>query len=309
MIRHAILGCCLLLPVPAGAAAVGRQVALQDGRAVYLVCDGTAQPGRPTIVLVSGYHDSADVWTEPVALALLPEAAGPPVLPALAKNHRVCAYDRPGTLRYRDGLPLTERSTPVPQPRAVRALADELHGVLVASGEPGPYLLVGHSLGGLLSFAFGRAYPADTAGLVLVDALSPDVRSRLGLRWPLYRGILDPSRGAQPIAAFGDPASEVVDLDASFDEVEALPPLVPMPVAVLTKTEPFALPPDAVPQGITAAEIDAAYAAAQDVFVRASPTTPQIFATGSEHYIALSQPDLVVQAAVLVFDRIVAAAR
>ena len=83
------------------------------GRNVYLTCRGPVVAGAPTIVLISGYHDSSDAWTETTALDLLTPAIGPPVLPALAKSHRVCAYDRPGTIRYIDGAPLTDRSTPV----------------------------------------------------------------------------------------------------------------------------------------------------------------------------------------------------
>lgn len=305
--RGKVAACVLgLLAAGAALAAEGRQVALGVGREVYLICDGAVEAGQPTIVMVSGYHDSADPWIEPAALELLPQAAGPPVMPALARDHHVCAYDRPGTLRYIEGVPLTERSTPVGQPRTVRDLGVELREVLAEGGVPGPYLLVGHSLGGAVSFYFGRAYPEETAGIVFVDALNPDVRRRLGPRWPLYRDILDPAQGAQPVAAFRDAASESVDLDASFDQIEALPPLRPMPLAVLTKTEPFRLPPEAIPAGITGPEIDAAYVAAQQGFVRAAPSTPQILATGSEHYIQLSQPDLVAQATVLVFDRIVA---
>ncbi|MDT5106016.1 MAG: hypothetical protein QOI25_3529, partial [Mycobacterium sp.] len=83
------------------------------GRSVYLTCHGTAEAGEPTVVLISGYHDSSDVWTESDVLGLIGSATGPPVFPALSAAHRVCAYDRPGTLRYVDGTPLTDRSTPV----------------------------------------------------------------------------------------------------------------------------------------------------------------------------------------------------
>jgi hypothetical protein len=54
-------------------------------------------------VLISGYHDSSDVWTSSDVLALIGTAFGPPVFPALSSAHRVCAYDRPGKLRYVDG--------------------------------------------------------------------------------------------------------------------------------------------------------------------------------------------------------------
>lgn len=293
----------LLVAAPAFGAEAGRQVTLASGRQIYLVCDGEAQPGEPVVVLVSGYHDSADPWLDPSDLSLLPGAAGPPVMPALAADHRVCAYDRPGTIRYVEGLPLTARSAPVPQPRTVADLAAELRDVLAAGRIPAPFVLVGHSLGGTICEQFGRSYPNDTAGIVFVDALSSSVRDALGAKWPLYLSILSPARDLQPMPSLRAPESEVIDLDASFDALEALPPLRPIPLAVLTKTEPFRLSPGAVPAGITAQEIDAAFVAAQQVFVRQSPTTPQILAAGSEHYIQLSQPDLVAEAVRLVLLR------
>ena len=84
-----------------------------------------------------------------------------------------------------------------------------------------------------------------------------------------------------------------------------------MPLAVLTKTEPFQLPSGfTLPADITSeswAAIDTAFGNAQRYFVELVPTTPQVFATGSEHNIQASEPDLVVNATRLVTSR--AAAR
>ena len=85
----------------------------------------TDRAGVPTVVLVSGYRDSADVWTESALLSLLPGAVGPPVFEALARSTRVCAYDRPGTVRYIDQGPLTDRTSPVEQPRTAGDLVVE----------------------------------------------------------------------------------------------------------------------------------------------------------------------------------------
>ena len=115
------------------ASLIARKVPVGD-RELYLVCACSARPGDPSVILLSGYHNSSDPWTESDALSLLPEASGPPVLQGLARDHLVCAYDRPGTLRYVTGFPLTARSTAVAQPRTVRELATELHALLMASG-------------------------------------------------------------------------------------------------------------------------------------------------------------------------------
>jgi hypothetical protein len=85
------------------------------------------------------------------------------------------------------------------------------------------------------------------------------------------------------------PESEQVDIHASIDQVRQAPPLPPMPLAVLTKTEPFQLPPGfTLPADITSeswAAIDTAFGNAQRYFVELMPTTPRVFATGSEHNI------------------------
>jgi pimeloyl-ACP methyl ester carboxylesterase len=287
------------------ASLIAREVSVAD-RELYLVCAGSARPGEPSVILISGYHDSSDPWTESDALSLLPEASGPPALQGLARDHLACAYDRPGTLRYVTGFPLTTRSTPVAQPRTVRELAAELHSLLVAAPVPRPYLLVGHSLGGLIGLAFALSYPADVRGLVFVDSFSPTVPERLRGLWPLYRGVLNPPAEKQTISSLRSAASETVDIDASIDQVLSSRPLAPIPIAVLTKTEPFRIAPSSLPAGITLVDIDRAYESAQHYFVALSPTTPHVMATGSGHYIQLSQPDLVIKATELVISRALA---
>jgi pimeloyl-ACP methyl ester carboxylesterase len=272
------------------------------GRTVYLTCRGTAAAGEPTVVLISGYHDSSDVWTASDVLDLVGPATGPPVFTAVAAVHRVCAYDRPGTLRYVDGTPLTERSTPVSQPRTVGDLVAELHDALGAAGVPGPYVVVGHSLGGLIARAYAQTHADQVRGVVFVDAFSASIPALFGSRWPIYRDLaLNPPVDQMPVQSMRQPESERVELDASVAEVLAGPAFPDVPVAVLTKTEPFAgLKP--LP-GLPADETNRLYERAQDELVALSPDTPQAFATGSDHYIQFSQPDLVVAATELIERR------
>jgi pimeloyl-ACP methyl ester carboxylesterase len=272
------------------------------GRNVFMTCNGSAAPGAPTIILVSGYHDSSDVWTQADALDLLTPAVGPPVFPALAVSHRVCAYDRPGTLRYVDGTPLTDRSTPVPQPRTVRALVAELHDVLAAAGIMAPYIVVGHSLGGLIARAYAQTHADQVRGVVFVDAFSATIPAVFGSRWPIYRdqGLNRPV-DQLPVPSMRDPDSERVDFDASVAEVLGGPSFPKVPAAVLTKTASFAgltsFP------GLSADDLNRLYEKAQDALVALAPNTPHVIATGSEHCIQCSQPDLVVQATELVAAR------
>ena len=283
-----------------------RQFDMGAGRKLFLECRGAAPAGYPTVVLISGYYGSSDTWTEREALELSPLAVGPAVLPGLARENRVCAYDRPGTLRAMADAPLTDRSTPVAQPRTVRDLVSELHGLLSAAQVPTPYILVGHSLGGLIELLYARTYSSDVRGIVFVDALSPTLPIQLGALWPLYLRVLNPPLQDQPVPSMRQPESEQVDIEASIDQVRQAPPLAPIPLAVLTRTEPFQLQPGSLPAGITSeswAAIDTAFVNAQRYFVELVPTTPQVFATGSEHNIELSQPDLVINATRLVIGR------
>jgi pimeloyl-ACP methyl ester carboxylesterase len=87
-----------------------------------------------------------------------------------AKGLRSIAYDRAGM-----GL-----SEPGPHPRDGCASNADLLALLEALGEPGPYLLVGHSMGGLMVRLFALTFPEKVLGLVLVDAMTPDVLSLPG---------------------------------------------------------------------------------------------------------------------------------
>src|SRR5882724_6608879 len=131
----------------------GGLVDIGGGRKIYLKCQGT---GSPAVVLVGGRMASADDWS-------VADKSAPAVFPQVAKFTRVCAYDRPGT-------PVGEkpsRSDPVPQPTTAKDAVADLHALLSAAGETGPYVLVGHSYGGLVVKLYARTYPKDVAGLVL----------------------------------------------------------------------------------------------------------------------------------------------
>jgi pimeloyl-ACP methyl ester carboxylesterase len=136
------------------------------GRSLYLECHGT---GSPTVILEAGYRASARFWT---ADLLHPDASRQMVLPAVAELTRVCAYDRPGTYAEIDGEILPSRSDAITQPRTSMEVVEELHALLQAAEIPGPYVLAGHSLGGLFARLYASTYPNEVVGLVLVDAYS-----------------------------------------------------------------------------------------------------------------------------------------
>ena len=122
------------------------------GYRLHLYCTGA---GGPTLVLDSGLGGPALQW------ALVQQA--------LQQDTRVCAYDRAG-------LGWSEAG---PAPRTSLQMARELHTLLHAAGEPGPYVLVGHSLGAFTVRLFAHEYPLETAGLVLVAGGSENDNARM----------------------------------------------------------------------------------------------------------------------------------
>lgn len=268
-------------------------VRLGNGRTVYLHCEGT---GSPTIVLESGYHDNAQLWSEAEPT---PPAAGPAVLPGLARTNRVCAYDRPGTLDYSKQPPtITTRSSAVPMPRSAADVVADLHATLAKARIRSPYVLVAHSLGGLFALLYARTHPSQVQGLVLVDAFAPTVPALFGENWPAYRSVL-----TKPGTSEDDkPGFEMIDVDRSVAQLSATPPLRPgLPLVVISKTEPFPLPPDV--SGFTPEQLEQVWTQAQDQLTALEPDTPHVVATGSDHYVQVRQPDVVIAAARLVIHR------
>jgi pimeloyl-ACP methyl ester carboxylesterase len=266
-------------------------IEIGNGRHLYLECHGK---GGPTIILESGYHNSSDPWSQSEAAT---PAVGPAVLPALAGGHRVCAYDRPGTLRYADPPSVTDRSSPVAMPRTAQDVVGDLHALLAAAHVPGPYVLVGHSLGGLFARLYAQTYPDQVRAIMFVDAFPVEIPSLMGSDWATYRQALD-----EPLPQFtNSPAFEVIDIDKSVAQVAAAPAFPPIPTIVLTRTEPFLIPPT-VPaeQG---AKLEQVWQQATSDLVALRPQAPHIIATGSDHFIQIHQPDLVVAGVDLAMQR------
>lgn len=304
MRRLASLALCLLIgssalavrgAVAADASEVGARpdvaglVDAGGGRRLFLECRGR---GGPTVVLESGYRSRADVWSDPAMLAA--GAGGTPVLPGIGEFTRVCAYDRPGTATVVGGKIVPSRSDPVPMPRTPRAIVDDLHALLRAAGEPGPYVIAGHSIGGLLARLYASTYPDEVAGLVLVDAASERMRAHLPrARWAAYERFVE--RPPPPLDRYPD--LERVDVDVATDEMlraAAAQPLRPVPLVVLSKGRPFGLPSRA--PGFTAAAVERAWRQAQDGLPELSPCAGHVIAASSDHDIQFHQPRLVVEA-------------
>lgn len=276
------LGGCGAHPGPSPAAGdFAGAVEIGKGRYLFLACRGK---GGPTVILESGYHNSSDPWSQSDAAA---PAVGPAVLPALAADHRVCAYDRPGTLRATDPPTLTDRSSPVPMPRTAQDVVEDLHALLAAAHVPGPYVLAGHSLGGLFARLYAQTHPDQVRAVVFVDAFPVEIPGLMGSDWPAYRQMLN-----RPLPQFANATTfEEIDIDRSVEQVTAAPAFPAVPTVVLTRTEPFAIPPEVPPE--RGAELEQAWRDATSALIALRPQTPHLIATGSDHFVQVHQPDLV----------------
>ena len=120
--------------------------------AIHLNCVGS---GSPTVVFEADLDQYGSLsWV--------------PVQEAIGKITRACSYDRAGILW----------SEPGPLPRDGETIARELHTVLDAAGEEGPYLLVGHAFGGAYVRIFAGKYPDDMCGMVLMELSHPEMLTR-----------------------------------------------------------------------------------------------------------------------------------
>jgi pimeloyl-ACP methyl ester carboxylesterase len=181
-----------------------------------LVCFGT---GSPTVVLEAGWCDDWMTWSA--------------ILPKMRSHTRVCAYDRAG-------VGASDSQTGL---RTSEQMAEQLHTLLTSANVPGPYLVVGHSIGGMNMLVFADRYPNEVVGVVLIDSPHPD-------QWKQWSALLPTPAPNEP-AGLGDfrkglvfPSPEdpnypePMDWDATLAQVRAVKSLGNIPLAVLVATDP-----------------------------------------------------------------------
>ncbi len=204
----------------------------------------------PTVVLEAGQGLGMRSWDQ--------------VAPRLARCARVVVYDRAGI-----GV-----SPPRPDASAVKAdeAADALADLLRAIHAPPPYILVGHSLGGLYVQSFARRHPRDIAAVVLVDATSP-------LEPP---GVFV---STTPFPPGSIAAAEEAGVAPSQADLLAGPPFPAVPLVVLAATD----------HGDTA-EREALWLQVQARTAALSPKGRLEVVEGSGHFIQDDRPEAVVDA-------------
>ncbi len=261
-----------------------RMVEISNGHKLYLECHGT---GSPTVILESGLRTRGDNWSR-VDLLSHP---GAPVLPEVAKLARVCTYDRPGTTLNPGEV---SRSDPASMPRTALDVVHDLHALLRAADILGPYVLVGHSFGGLFVRLYSALYPQEVSGLVLVDALAEQIKPLFKpADWKIFLGL-----NSGPLPGFENyTALETIDFDASIDlmiKAEKSAPAGNIPVVILIRGLFVELPPTAPAK--FGHILERAWRKSEDQLAEAVPHTQFVVARKSGHYIQWDEPALVVQA-------------
>ncbi len=267
--------------------AVSGLVTIGGGRRLYLSCTGS---GGPTVVLETGYGDSGAVWNYDPA----PAAGRTMVQAGVAQHTRVCVYNRPGTKTPGAGEDPATRSDPIAMPRTAADLVTDLHLLLRAAAVPAPYVLVGHSLGGILVRLYASTYPDDVAGMVLVDSSHEDQirRWQAALTAEQWAMFTTQTQGTAP------DFDERIDLDVScrqLGEAAAVAPLRQMPLAVLSAAPPsHDTPPGLLPADMLA-KFDAIHIDLQHQLATLVAGARHITTT-SGHNLQLDRPDLVLTA-------------
>ncbi len=149
------------------------------GRKLHLLCSGK---GKPTVVLMAGGGAFSIDW------AL--------VQSRVDSTTRICSYDRAG-LGWSESGPLDE---------TVEQTVSDLHKLLQAAGEKGPYLLVGASIGGIFIQAYQRAFPKEVAGLIFTNSSNHVgfvAKNKTDLLWHLTE---DEIRSVYPFPPSHNPA-------------------------------------------------------------------------------------------------------
>ena len=256
------------------------------GYHLHINCTGA---GSPTVVIESGWGDMSASWGW--------------VQPEVARTTRICTYDRAG-------MGWSESS---PEPRTAREFAKELHTLLEKANEPGPYVLVGHSMGGYTVRVYAHDYPEEVAGLVLVDPQNlsvtngttstpapkpggfslPALMARIGvarlLAGPLgsiqnlpdgdkqaYTAYSVTSRGAQTLT------DEFIGMSAGGAQARAVTTLGALPLIVLSRGK----------------DMDAESAASQERYLQLSTDSQHLIADQSGHRIMIEQPQAAIAAIV-----------
>ncbi len=270
------------------------------GYRMHIYCQGE---GSPTVIVDSGLGDFSLSWSR--------------VQPDVAQFSRICTYDRAGY----------GWSDPSSAPRTAQQIALELHTLLDKANIEGPYIMVGHSLGGAHVRMVANLYPEEVVGMVLVDAMHEDFQTgdpqlyqgqqQLSAQWGVMKvmaqfgmlRMMGKSAGEQSLPAYikqlpadkqemymilnSHPAffetalGEWQVVGESCEQVRGIGKLGDLPLVVLTAGN----------------DLQSTRQSLQDELASLSTNSTHVIAEGSGHFIQLDRPELVIAAVQQVVDQ------
>jgi pimeloyl-ACP methyl ester carboxylesterase len=258
------------------------------GYKLRIICTGQ---GTPTVIIDAAFGDPA-----------LESGNWINVRYGIEKTTRICLYDRAGLG--------SSNAAPAPT-RTSQDMVTDLHALLVNAKVAGPYVLVGHEMGGFNVRLYASQYLDEVVGLVLVDAIHPDYESET-------QAVLPPESPGEPdilklIRTYGffpDPSDnpERMDFIASAAQVRATRSLGDLPLVVLTSANNsfyLDIPPD------VDAKMNQVWQDLQIDLAKLSSNSTHVMARedGSYNYIPLQEPQLVIDAILKVIDEAEKSAR
>jgi pimeloyl-ACP methyl ester carboxylesterase len=229
LLLMSVAGGFMSIAARAPAPAANGQLLDIGGRRLYLQCEGT---GGPVVILQAGLGGDSTSWDH--------------IRPSVAENASVCSYDRAGH----------GRSDDAPEPQDGNAIARDLHDLLAKAGIAGPYVMAGHSSGGPYLRVFAGLYPAEVAGMVLIDPQPADAFKALpdypsiydtlvltgGVAPSLARiGLLGPIFGVSPTQASAGVARSQRDefriLPTALDQAAKVTSIGDVPLIIVSASE------------------------------------------------------------------------
>ncbi|WMW80841.1 alpha/beta hydrolase [Undibacterium cyanobacteriorum] len=213
--------------------------------------------GGPTIVFQAGLGDTKDTWS--------------PIASSLARGSQVFAYDRPG---YGDSK---ESSSP----RDPCTIATELRSALHQAGVRPPFLLVGHSLGGIYQYAFAQMYSDDVLGMVLIDPTHPRHWEQIQAQSPTITATMKTLRLVSFSATQRREFDEQTNCLERFDLKQGLK----MPVKVLFRTEY---------QRLEQGQLEKIVKELQGDWKTITGSDQVLYIQGASHYVHRDQPQQVI---------------
>lgn len=255
------------------------------GYKLHVQVMGATKENSPTVIMDAGVGNNSLDWQL--------------VQPEIAQRARVISYDRAGYGWSDDGT----------EPRTPERVVEELHQLLQRAEIEPPYLMVGHSFGGIYVRLFAEQYPDEVVGLVLVESSHPDmiktintgpelkrlrrvaVFKKFGIVRAMLPRLLSHANYLDPVARKQYLAMNMLDSDNVIREA------LPMYETGITLSDSIDLPVTVISrERFDEVAAEQRWQEYQDQLAALSPRVRHLYSKSSSHYTALADPQIVISA-------------